>query len=98
MKIDNLIGSLNLPTLDKGQLRSQKSIETVNNPKHYNSIPAKCSNCNKSIECIDVVRHLDFNIGNAMKYLWRFKQKGGAEDLRKAAWYIKDEISRLNTE
>ena len=26
--------------------------------------------------------------GNAIKYLWRFDRKGGAEDLRKARWYI----------
>ncbi len=65
--------------------------ETVNHPAHYNSLSAKCS-CGKTIECIDVVRHLSFNIGNAIKYLWRWEHKGGIEDLKKAIWYINDEI------
>lgn len=38
--------------------------EEVNHPKHYNSHPS-------GIECIEIVRHHNFNIGNAIKYLWR---------------------------
>ena len=61
----------------------------VNHPKHYNSHPA-------GIECIDVVEHLSFNVGNAIKYLWRagLKSKDPIEDLRKAIWYINREIDR----
>lgn len=69
--------------------------DNVNHPKHYCSSNAKCSNCNHAIECIDVTRHLSFNLGNAIKYLWRYELKNGAEDLEKAIWYIKDEIKRL---
>lgn len=69
--------------------------DAVNHPKHYTSSAAKCSGCGKQIECIDVVRHLPFNVGNAMKYLWRAELKNAPlEDLRKAAWYIADEIER----
>ena len=69
--------------------------EKVNNPDHYNSLPAKCS-CGKQIECIQVTEHMDFNLGNAIKYLWRADHKGTpVEDLEKAVWYIKREISRL---
>lgn len=46
------------------------------------------------IECIQVIEHMPFNIGNAVKYLWRFEDKGGDEDLRKAIWYIERELSR----
>jgi len=47
------------------------------------------------IECIDVVEHMGFNLGNAIKYIWRADEKGAAvEDLRKAAWYIQREIDR----
>lgn len=69
--------------------------DAINHPSHYTSLPAKCSGCGKSIECIDVVRHLTFNIGNAIKYLWRcdFK-KAPLEDLEKSIWYIRDEIER----
>ena len=66
--------------------------ETVSHPAHYSSIPAKCA-CGKAIECIQVAEHMGFNLGNAMKYLWRAEYKGNVlEDLRKAAWYINREI------
>lgn len=62
--------------------------EVVNHPKHYNAHPS-------GVECITVVEHMGFNVGNAMKYLWRADEKGSAlEDLRKAAWYVQREIER----
>lgn len=62
--------------------------EKVNHPKHYNDHPS-------GIECIQVVEHMGFNIGNAMKYLWRADLKGAAiEDLKKAAWYVQREIEK----
>ena len=60
----------------------------VNHPKHYN-------NHGSGIECIDVVEHMGFNLGNAIKYIWRAELKGDAiEDLKKAAWYIDREIKK----
>lgn len=51
------------------------------------------------IECIQVVEHMSFNIGNAVKLLWRCGKKGdhgnAVDDLRKAGWYIAREIERL---
>ena len=48
------------------------------------------------IECIDAIKsslsHAGFCAylkGSVMKYIWRYKQKGGAEDLKKALWYLK---------
>lgn len=67
-------------------------LDNVNHPKHYTSSKAQCSGCERTIECIDVVRHLEFNIGNAIKYLWRYKDKNGSEDLKKAIWYINDQL------
>lgn len=62
--------------------------DPVNHPKHYTSHPS-------GVECIQIVRHFGFNIGNAVKYLWRCGLKGDeVEDLRKAIWYIEDEIKR----
>lgn len=62
---------------------------SVTNPSHYR-------NHLSGVECIDVVRHLPFNVGNAIKYLWRAGDKGGPEklreDLEKALWYIQDAI------
>jgi hypothetical protein len=68
--------------------------DNVNHPPHYTSSNAVCAKCDHPIECIDVTRHLSFNIGNAMKYLWRANFKNGIEDLRKAQWYINDEIEK----
>ena len=67
--------------------------DNVNHPKHYNSDPS-------GIECIDVVKHRNFCIGNAIKYLWRAGLKNEntqIEDLKKAIWYINCEIDRLST-
>lgn len=62
--------------------------EQVNHPAHYNAHPS-------GVECIDVVEHMGFNLGNAVKYIWRADLKGdAAEDLRKAVWYLEREILR----
>ena len=64
-----------------------KKNDVVNHPKHYTSHPSK-------IECIQVTRHMGFNLGNAMKYIWRADLKDGTQDLQKAIWYIQDEIKK----
>jgi hypothetical protein len=59
------------------------------NPAHYRKHPS-------GIECIEVTRHMNFNTGNAVKYIWRYMDKGDPiENLKKAQWYIDDEIRRL---
>lgn len=61
----------------------------VQHPSHYNGqVP--------DIECIQVVQWFNFNIGNAIKYLWRHQAKGNPiQDLEKAKQYIDFEIDRL---
>lgn len=62
--------------------------DPVNSPRHYRSHPS-------GIECITIAEHMGFNLGNALKYIWRADLKGDAiEDLRKASWYINREIER----
>lgn len=62
--------------------------DAVNHPKHYTAHPS-------GVECIQVTEHMGFNLGNAVKYIWRADEKGNAiEDLRKAAWYVEREIQR----
>lgn len=62
--------------------------DPVNHPSHYNSHPS-------GVECIEITRHMNFNLGNATKYLWRAGLKGDAiEDLKKAVFYLNDEIKR----
>ena len=78
---------------DRGQISNQAlaptPLDLIRNPPHYKSHPS-------GIECLTIVRHMNFNLGNAIKYIWRAGQKGSAiEDLEKAAFYIADEIERL---
>lgn len=72
--------------------------DKVNHPKHYNNSKANCTHCSKQIECIEVTRHMGFNIGNVIKYLWRFQDKNGLEDLKKAQWYLNDMITSIERE
>ena len=66
--------------------------DKVSHPEHYNYA---------EIECIDVIKAATseltgveaFCIGNAIKYLWRYKHKNGKEDLKKARWYLNYAIS-----
>ena len=70
--------------------------KNVNHPEWYNKHPS-------GIECIDIARHYNFNIGNVIKYIWRAGLKDcpdndvnkKIEDLEKASWYLKDEITQL---
>lgn len=64
-----------------------KTDDRVNHPRHYTSHPS-------GIECIQIVEHMGFNLGNAIKYIWRADMKGGVEDLQKAMWYLEREIFR----
>ena len=63
--------------------------DIINHPAHYTGVTAE-------IECIDIARHLNFQLGNAFKYVWRAGKKGGKgkeiEDLKKALWYLEDSI------
>ena len=68
--------------------------DPVNNPKHYTNHPS-------GIQCIEITRHMNFNLGNAIKYLWRSGQKDqnpAVQDLEKAVFYIQDEIARIKKE
>lgn len=76
------------PQMFFGKPAFTRADDPVNHPKHYTSHPS-------GVECIDVTEHMGFNLGNAMKYIWRADEKGKAiEDLEKAAWYINREIQR----
>ena len=62
--------------------------DPVNHPAHYTAHPS-------GVECITVTEHMGFNLGNAIKYIWRADEKGkDLEDLEKARWYVAREIER----
>jgi hypothetical protein len=62
--------------------------DPVNHPKHYTDHPS-------GVECIQITEHMGFNLGNALKYIWRCDLKQDAiEDLEKAKWYIERELTK----
>lgn len=65
------------------------SREAVEHPKHYGGE-------GDPYEAIKVIEAWDlgFHLGNAVKYIRRFDEKGGLQDLKKAAWYLQREIER----
>ena len=74
-------------------------IDNVNHPPHYTWLKDKCG-----IEVIDITRHMDFDLGNVVKYVLRqgLKSEEGMsntekalEDLKKARWYLNDKIKQI---
>lgn len=64
--------------------------DPVNHPSHYTSHPS-------GVECITITEHMGFNLGSALKYVWRADLKGDAiQDLEKARWYIDRELALRN--
>ena len=69
--------------------RSTKIVDNINHPSHYTSHPS-------GVECITITEWMNFNRGNAVKYIWRADDKGETlENLKKARWYLDREITRL---
>jgi len=69
-------------------------LHDINQPSYYTAHPG-------GIEYIEITRHMNFNLGNAVKYIWRAGLKAGSldgqsmacDDLRKAINYIEEEIT-----
>lgn len=87
---------------EKERRGKERNQERVLHPSHYTWLQAKCG-----IEVIDITRHLDFDLGNAVKYILRagHKTEEGMssrekeiEDLQKAMFYINDKIKMLEGE
>lgn len=79
---------------DKIEPEDAQKADAVNHPAHYTA---------GGIECIDAIAAATEGLtgieavctANAIKYLWRWKRKNGAEDLRKAEWYISHLLTEL---
>jgi hypothetical protein len=62
--------------------------DNVNHPKHYTSHPS-------GIEVIEITEHMNFCLGNVIKYVLRADLKHDViEDLEKARWYLDRELAR----
>lgn len=90
--------------MNKDKILESKEGDAVNHPPHYNWLKKEIG-----IEVIDIVRHMDFDLGNAIKYILRAGRKplsdnksnedynkAAIQDLKKAIWYIEDKIAMLN--
>lgn len=72
-----------------------QAYDEVERPSHYNQ---------GKIECIDAIESAVVGktgieavcVGKAIKYLWRYEQKGGLQSVEKAKWYIEKLIDVLN--
>jgi hypothetical protein len=60
--------------------------DNVNHPSHYETNGVECIVAMEAAQGADAVQ--DFCIYNAFKYIWRHKHKNGAEDIKKAVWYL----------
>lgn len=83
---------------DDAKLVESPKLDHVDHPNHYQS--------SKGLEVIDVIDAFTekligvvaFDIGCAIKYMCRWKKKGGTEDLRKAIWYLEHAIKKTEEE
>lgn len=81
-----------LPDSGEREVKGLIDHDMVNEPPHYRNHPS-------GVECIQITEHLNFCIGNAIKYLWRADDKGDPiENLRKARYYVDREIKRRGGE
>ena len=79
---------------EDGCCNKEPNVDMVNHPVHYNQ---------GGIECIDALKAATVSktgieavcTANAIKYLWRYEEKNGIEDVKKARWYIDRLIREL---
>ena len=90
--------------MDNKTINFTETDDQINHPSHYTWIKDKVG-----IEVIDITRHLDFDLGNAIKYILRAGKKpinksnsklnvAAIQDLKKAIWYINDKIKMIEHE
>ena len=75
-------------------IEPENNPDMVSHPKHYTQ---------GGIECIDALKAATVGkrgieavcVANVIKYLWRYEEKNGVEDVRKAKWYIERLLKEL---
>lgn len=76
----------------------QGTIDMVNHPSHYTAGGVECIDAIKAALACHAEPYRAFLTGQAIKYLWRWPAKNGAEDLKKARWYLERLIGELEDE
>ncbi len=78
----------------EGGVCPHKLDDSVNHPKHYTSGTVECIDAIES--AVDGLTGMEALLtGQVIKYVWRWKWKNGKEDLRKAEWYLKRLMLKL---
>ena len=85
-------------------IEKQETLDTVNKPLKDNINPNHYKN--GKVECIDALESATINkkgleavcVANTIKYLWRYEDKNGLEDVKKAEWYLKRLIKHLEND
>lgn len=70
-----------------------KADDAVNHPKHYTGGAIECIDAMIETQGVDAV--MNYCICNAFKYLWRHRNKGGVEDIKKSHWYLEKYLELL---
>lgn len=70
-----------------------KADDAVNHPKHYTGGAVECIDAMIETQGVDAV--MNYCVCNAFKYLWRHRNKGGTEDIKKSHWYLKKYLELL---
>ena len=71
--------------------------DAVNHPLHYTQSRIECIDAIEEL-CNDVGQFEGYLKGQVLKYLWRYQHKNGAEDLKKARWYLDKLISLYDSQ
>ena len=99
-KIKTVVSSKENKLFDENGMLSDG--DRINHPSHYTWLKDLCG-----VEVIDITRHMDFDLGNAVKYILRQGHKSeegmsdkekAIEDLQKAIFYINDKIEMIKKE
>lgn len=75
-------GPPHIPGSCPSPIDAAQVFDEINKAKHYNVHPS-------GVEAIEIVEHLGFCLGNAIKYLFRVDHKDGVKDLKKAVYYLR---------
>ncbi len=87
-KFEPIVAEVEFPECDDYGYKNVDVPDPVSSPSHYTNHPS-------GVECITIAEHMCFNLGNAMKYIWRSDLKWNrTEDIKKAIWYLERELKR----
>lgn len=86
VEMANIAKQVNAHRAEEPTAERTAAADNINHPSHYETNGIECIDAMEAAQGADAVQ--DFCICNAFKYIWRHKHKNGAEDIKKAVWYL----------